>query len=99
MTIRIKALNEQEFSEAATGGYVYGKFSSYVGTSYRTIYVYVENLGEEKPYSGKEKDEKTQYRFFVSGDIYYAKTEEKLDKGNFANQNGMPHTESIILFW
>jgi len=30
MPIKIKALDEQEFNEAATGSYVYGKFSSYV---------------------------------------------------------------------
>ena len=92
-------MDEQEFSEAAAGSYVYGKFSSYVDGSYRTIYVYVENLGEEKPYSGKEKDKRTQYRFFASGDIYYAQTEEKLDNGDFANKNGIPYRDSIILFW
>jgi len=99
MPIKIKALDEQEFNEAATGSYVYGKFSSYVENRYRTVYVYVENLGEEKPYSGKQNNDKTQYKFFVSGEIYYAETEEKVENGNFLNQGGLPYRDSIILLW
>lgn len=99
MTILIRALDEQEFSEAATGGYVYGKFSRYIGTSYRTVYVYIENLGEEKIYTGREKNDNTQYKFFVSGEVYYALTEEKLNSGIFANENNRPYVDSVILFW
>ncbi|RAM48590.1 MAG: hypothetical protein C6Y22_27100 [Hapalosiphonaceae cyanobacterium JJU2] len=77
MVIRIKAIRE-EFEAARTDGCVYGHLRGKRG-----LYVYAE-LGAEKEYIPSPNDEPmTEYRIFVSCNVYFAKTKDQLANGEF----------------
>lgn len=77
MVLRIKAVR-QEFDAACAGGCVYGQFQGQ-----RDVLVYAE-LGRELPYTSKPNDDpKTNYRLFVNCDVFFAKSQEQLNDGDF----------------
>lgn len=89
MAIRIKA-TPLEFEAASTDGCVYGEIKGKRG-----LYVYVE-LGEEKEYIPSSNDNPTtEYRLFISCDVYFAKTKEQLANGEF-DAESLPNVTAII---
>lgn len=88
MVLRIKAVR-QEFDAACAGGCVYGQFQGQ-----RDVYVYAE-LGRELPYTSKPSDDsKTNYRLFVNCDVFFAKSQEQLNDGDFDTE--IPGSTVII---
>ena len=94
MAIEVRALDQDEFNAATQGSYVYGTVSGYVKGKMLTAYVLVENLGKEQSCVGR-KYENVPCKFFVSGEIYYAQTEQDIDNQEF--DNAEPFREAIIL--
>ncbi len=89
MAIRIKA-TPLEFEAASSDGCVYGEIKGKRG-----LYVYVE-LGEEKEYIPSSNDNPTtEYRLFISCDVYFAKTKEQLANGEFEAEY-LPNVTTII---
>ncbi|MBC6473896.1 MAG: hypothetical protein GDA48_14705 [Hormoscilla sp. GM102CHS1] len=77
MALRIK-VNPAEFKAACTDGCVYGELRGKRG-----LYVYAE-LGMERQYNlAPNDDPNTEYRLFTDCDVYFAKTREKLNSGEF----------------
>lgn len=77
MTVRIMAASHDEFNNTDSGvcyGLLQGR---------RGLYVYVQ-LGQEQEYKpGYKDDPKTEYKFFVGCDVFFAKTEAALRAGDF----------------
>jgi len=80
MAIRIKASDREEFTLATDNGAVYGNVIRATAIS-----VYVE-LGKKIRYNPSPKDdENAEYKQFSECTIYYAETDEKLDRGEYKN--------------
>lgn len=89
MAIRIKA-TPLEFEAASNDGCVYGEIKGKRG-----LYAYVE-LGPEKEYIPSSNDNlMTEYRLFISCDVYFAKTKEQLANGEFQAEY-LPNKTVII---
>jgi hypothetical protein len=79
MAIKIKA-DREEFALATDNGAVYGKVIRATAIS-----VYVE-LGRELRYNPSPRDdENAEYKQFSGCTIYYAETDEQLDRGEYLN--------------
>jgi len=79
MAIKIKAERE-EFDLATENGAVYGKVIRATA-----IAVYVE-LGKKIRYSPSPRDdENAEYKQFSGCTIFYAETDEQLDRGDYLN--------------
>lgn len=91
MTLRIK-VSLSEFQAACTDGCVYGELRGKRG-----LYVYAE-LGREMQYNRSQNDDpKTDYRIFVNCDVYFAKTREQLETGEFEAEE-IGNTTLIIYY-
>ncbi|MEA5510441.1 hypothetical protein VB715_11755 [Crocosphaera sp. UHCC 0190] len=89
MVIRIKAI-KAEFKASCTNGCVYGEMRGKRG-----LYVYAE-LGQEKSYIPSPNDDpKTEYRLFTGCSVFFAKTQEKLNQGEFEAED-LPNVTVII---
>ncbi|MDJ0598609.1 MAG: hypothetical protein QNJ37_07190 [Crocosphaera sp.] len=89
MTIRIKA-SKAEFEAACTNGCVYGEIRGKRG-----LYCYAE-LGQEKNYIRSLNDNpNTEYKIFTGCSVFFAKTQEKLNQGEFEAED-LPNITVII---
>jgi hypothetical protein len=86
MQIEVRALDEEEFEGAESGGYVYGTMSQYAENRWQRCYVYVE-LGREVPYRERPNDNpKTRFRKFVSCTVGVSKTLEDSESGRVTGE-------------
>lgn len=91
MTVRIKA-TRKEFEAACTNGCVYGEIRGKRG-----LYVYAE-LGEERDYMPSVNDNPmTEYRMFTGCNLFFAKTREQLNNGDFEAEE-LPNITVVIYY-
>lgn len=77
MVLRIR-VSQAEFQAAAADGWVDGLFLGRDG-----LCTYVE-LGEEKQYLPRPHDDhRTSYRLFTKCDVYFARSQRQLERGDY----------------
>ena len=91
MVRRIKVTQEDFSLATSIDGWVDGLIQGRRG-----LWVYVE-LGSEEEYIPKPNDNpKTEYRLFRFCDVYFAKTKESLEAGEFeSDERGV----TVIIYW